>query len=42
MKQTWMKRLAAASLMMAVGIGNRIPLRAQEEEMAGKTGGGYL
>lgn len=42
MKKIWMKRLTAVSLMMAVGIGTGIPLRAQEEEIAGKTGGGDL
>ncbi|WP_290762362.1 hypothetical protein [Anaerostipes sp.] len=42
MKKTWRKRLTAVTLMMAVGIGTGMPLRAQEEEMSGKTGGGYL
>ena len=40
MKKTWMKRLAAVSLVMAVGIGTVVPLKAQEEEMTGKPGGG--
>ena len=42
MKKTWIKRLAAVSLITAVGIGTRMPLKAQEEEMYGKAGGGYL
>lgn len=42
MKKIWIKRLAAVSLMMAVGIGTGVPLWAQEEEMTGKTGGGDL
>ena len=40
MKKTWMKRLAAVSLIMAVGIGTGIPLKAQEQEMTGNSGGG--
>lgn len=42
MKKTWMKRLAAVSLVMAVGIGTVVPLKAQEEGMTGKPGGGDL
>lgn len=42
MKKPWMKRLAAVSLVLAVGSGAGTLLKAQEEGMSGKTGGGYL
>ncbi|WP_290761661.1 hypothetical protein [Anaerostipes sp.] len=42
MKKPWMKRLAAVSLILAVGSGAGTMLRAQDEEMSGKPGGGYL
>ncbi len=40
MKKQWMRCLAAVSLIAVMGPGT--VLRAQEKEMAGKTGGGYL
>ena len=42
MKKPWMKRLAAVSLVLAVGSGAGTLLRAQEEEMSGRTGEGDL
>lgn len=42
MKKKWMKRLAAVSLTLALGSGAGTLLRAHEEEMAGKIGGGDL
>ena len=42
MKKPWMKRLAAVSLILAVGSGAGTLLKAQEEEMSGRTGGGDL
>lgn len=42
MKKPWMKRLAAVSLILAVGSGAGTLLRAHEEGMAGKSGGGDL
>ena len=42
MKKQWVKRLAAVSLVLTVGSGMGTTLWAQEEEKAGKTGGGYL
>ena len=42
MKKQWMRCLAAVSLIVAVGTGAGNVLKAHEEEMAGKSGGGYL
>ncbi|WP_409016207.1 hypothetical protein [Anaerostipes caccae] len=42
MKKTWMKRLAAVSLTLALGTGAGTLLRAHEEEISGKTGGGVF
>ena len=42
MKKTWMRRLAAVSLILTVGTGTGTLLRAQEQEMSGNSGGGYL
>ncbi|WP_409016211.1 hypothetical protein [Anaerostipes caccae] len=40
MKKQWMRCLAAVSLIAVMGTGT--VLRAQEEEMAGKSGGGVF
>ena len=42
MRKQWMRRLAAVSLILAVGTGAGTVLHAKEEEIAGKSGGGYF
>lgn len=42
MKKQWMRSLAAVSLIVTMGTGTGTVLRAQEEEKAGKSGGGYF
>lgn len=42
MKKQWIKCLAAVSLIVTVGTGAGTMLMAHEEEIAGKSGGGYL
>ncbi|WP_409016217.1 hypothetical protein [Anaerostipes caccae] len=42
MKKQWMRSLAAVSLIVTMGTGTGTVLRAYEEEMAGKSGGGYF
>lgn len=42
MRKQWMRRLAAVSLILAVGTGAGTMLHAKEEEIAGKSGGGYF
>ena len=42
MKKQWMRSLAAVSLIVTMGTGTGTVLRAYEEEMAGKPGGGYF
>ncbi|WP_290761665.1 hypothetical protein [Anaerostipes sp.] len=42
MKKQWIRRLAAVSLIVALGTGAGTMLQAQEEEMSGNPGGGYL
>ena len=42
MKKPWRKRLAAVSLTLALETGAGTLLRAYEEEISRKTGGGYL
>lgn len=42
MKKQWMRCLAAVSLILAVGTGAGTMLHAKEEEIAGKSGGGYF
>ncbi|WP_290757377.1 hypothetical protein [Anaerostipes sp.] len=41
MKKKWMRGLAAVSLIVTMGAGTGTVLQAQEE-IAGKTGGGYF
>ena len=41
-KEPWMKRLAAVSLTLALETGAGTLLRAYEEEISRKAGGGYL
>lgn len=40
MKEHWIRRLAAVSLIVAVGTGAGTMLQAQEEEKIGNSGGG--
>lgn len=43
MNKLWVKRLTAVSLVLMMGTGSGVTvLRASEEEIAGKTGGGDL
>ncbi|WP_290761635.1 hypothetical protein [Anaerostipes sp.] len=42
MKKQWMRRLAAVSLILAMGTGAESVLSAHGEEIPGKTGGGYF
>ncbi|WP_290761680.1 hypothetical protein [Anaerostipes sp.] len=42
MKKRWMRCLAAVSLIVTMGTGAGTVLKAQDEEIAGKTGGGYF
>ena len=42
MKKQWMRYLAAVSLIVTMGTGTGTVLRAHEEEMVGKSGGGVF
>lgn len=42
MKEQWKRRLTAVSLIVTLGTGAGAMLQAQQEEMSGNSGGGYL
>ncbi|MCB6353228.1 hypothetical protein [Anaerostipes caccae] len=42
MKKPWERRIVAAALILAVGTGAGTILRAEDQEMSGKSGGGIF